>query len=74
MTKEKTAMEMLIDYMRANFHLTESVEIEFSASLKAEKKQIEDAFDDGVNCAIGNECSFFDLFGTFYFEKKFDNN
>lgn len=43
----KTAMQKLIDYMRANFHLTEDTEMEFVDSQFAEKEQIEAAFNQG---------------------------
>ena len=45
--QKKTAMQQLIDYMRANFHLTESTEMEFTDSLEAEKEQIKDAYNQG---------------------------
>jgi len=46
MSKQKTAMQRLIDYMRANFHLTESAEMEFTDSLEAEKEQIINVFKE----------------------------
>ena len=70
MNKEKTAMQKLIDYMRANFHLTESTEMEFSDSLLAERKQIEDAFDAGYEDSF--VFSFAD--GEMYFNEKFENS
>ena len=46
-TSKETAMQRLINYMRSNFHLTDSTEIEFTDSLFAEKEQIIDSFIAG---------------------------
>jgi hypothetical protein len=43
----KTPVQQLIDYMEANFHLTDESREEFAKALKAEKQQIIDAHQDG---------------------------
>jgi hypothetical protein len=40
MSKHKTAMQKLIDYMEENYHLTEESRYEFKMALKEEEKQL----------------------------------
>jgi hypothetical protein len=42
-----TAMQQLINYMVANFHLTDESHIEFAKAIELEKQQIIDAFNQG---------------------------
>lgn len=43
--KQKTAMQELVDYMKANFHLTDESLEKFDELLEKEKEQIMNAFD-----------------------------
>ena len=47
--KEKTAMMELIEYMKANFHLTDESLEKFYELLEKEKEQIIDAWKDGLS-------------------------
>lgn len=46
--KEQTAMMELIDYMKANFHLTDESLEKFEQLLEKEKEQMQDAYDEGT--------------------------
>jgi len=74
--KSKTAMQKLIDYMRANFHLTESAEFEFEDSLLAEKEQIENTYDKGFSFGVAMLKQKQEVFvnGEKYYNQKFDNS
>lgn len=43
--KQKTAMMELVDYMKANFHLTDESLEKFDELIEKEKEQIVNAFD-----------------------------
>ena len=49
-TSKETVMQRLINYMRSNFHLTDSTEVEFVKALHEEKQQIVDAYSEGFGC------------------------
>jgi hypothetical protein len=50
----KTAMQKLVDYIRANFYLTDTTELKLGSSLLDEKKQIKDAFDKGYKTGLSD--------------------
>lgn len=47
MSRQKTAMQKLIDYMEENYHLTEESRYEFKKALEEEIEQIKTAFVAG---------------------------
>lgn len=47
MSKQKTAMQKLIDYMEENYHLTEESRYEFKKAIEEEAEQIKTAFVAG---------------------------
>lgn len=47
MSKQKTAMQKLIDHMEENYHLTEESRYEFKKALEEEIEQIKTAFVAG---------------------------
>jgi S-adenosylmethionine:tRNA-ribosyltransferase-isomerase (queuine synthetase) len=76
MQKQTTAMQKLIDYLRTNFHLTESAEFEFEDSLLAEKEQIENAYDKGFSFGVAMLKQKQEVFinGEKYYKSNFDNS
>lgn len=47
MSKQKTAMQKLVEYMEENYHLTEESRDEFKKALEEEIEQIKTAFVAG---------------------------
>lgn len=69
MTKSQTAVEWLINYMEANFHLTDESRDVFEQAKAMKREQIIDAFDEGYyDC----EDWAFDN-GEQYYNKTFGN-
>jgi hypothetical protein len=49
MTKQQTAVEMLVEYMEANFHLTDESREVFKKALRQEKIQRTKDYQNGRN-------------------------
>ena len=64
--KQKTAMMELVDYMKANFHLTDESLEKFEQLLKKEKEQISDAYANGFD--IGSDGAYLRVYDMYYNE------
>ena len=52
----KTAVTQLIEYMEANFYITDESRAKFEQAKAMEREQIEDAYGDGLNAHRTNFC------------------
>lgn len=80
MNKQQTAVQWLIEYMEANFHLTDESREKFKEAKEMEKMQMKDFFGMGYRVsdfdtnAYRNDSPFSEITAESYYEEKYGND